>query len=183
MYCLEYRGYEGKVKTQYSELANADTEFYKEGDENYFFIPHNMYIIGTMNTIDRSVESFDFALRRRFTWKKVEPDYEVLKEDFEKHNVQYSNVAENLKKINKKITEDPLLGEDYQIGHAYCMKLDKYKGFTENQYLKIIWEKHISPILEEYYRGTDEVQNKLKTLKNTFISIPKKKKTETQDAK
>jgi 5-methylcytosine-specific restriction protein B len=98
--------------------------------------------------------------------------------------VQYSNVAKNLEELNKKITEDPLLGEDYQIGHAYCMKLDKYKNLKEKPYMKIIWEKHISPILEEYYRGTDEVQNKkIETLKDTFTSILKKTETETQDTK
>ena len=79
MYCLEYRGYNGKIKTQYSQLAiKKSSYFFEENGENYFFIPHNVYVLGTMNNIDRSVDSFDFALRRRFSWTEVEPKEKLI---------------------------------------------------------------------------------------------------------
>jgi 5-methylcytosine-specific restriction protein B len=73
MYSLEYRGFDQKnrIQTQYSSLVksiDAKGAFLFIGNENYFFIPHNVFLIGTMNVIDRSVEAFDFALRRRFRW-------------------------------------------------------------------------------------------------------------------
>ncbi|MFH4238343.1 AAA family ATPase, partial [Acinetobacter baumannii] len=63
MYCLEYRGVKGSVKTQYANLNTKKTGILELGQTYQFFIPTNIYLIGTMNTIDRSVESFDFALR------------------------------------------------------------------------------------------------------------------------
>ena len=72
MFCLDadYRGEKGRIATQYSALATDET-FYINMDNDKFFIPSNVYIIGTMNDIDRSVEVFDFALRRRFAWHEV----------------------------------------------------------------------------------------------------------------
>lgn len=72
MFCLDadYRGEKGRIATQYSALATDET-FYINKDNDKFFIPSNVYIIGTMNDIDRSVEVFDFALRRRFAWHEV----------------------------------------------------------------------------------------------------------------
>lgn len=174
MYCLEYRGYSGKVKTQYSELASKENFFYKEGDNNYFFIPHNVYIIGTMNTIDRSVESFDFALRRRFLWQRIDPNYDVLEEYFNERdfNEEGAIIIDGLKKLNEKVKENPLLGEDYQIGHSYLMKLEQYTGLKPKQYKEKIWEKHIQPILEEYFRGMGENKGEINKLKEIFI--PKK---------
>lgn len=172
MYCLEYRGYSGKVKTQYSELASEKNIFYKEGDNNYFFIPHNVYIIGTMNTIDRSVESFDFALRRRFLWQRIDPNYDVLEEYFNERdfNEEGAIIIDGLKKLNAEVKENPLLGEDYQIGHSYLMKLEQYTGLKPKQYKEKIWEKHIQPILEEYFRGMGENKGEINKLKTSFFN-------------
>ena len=79
MYCLEYRGCDGKVATQYSELNDESNAMLMTPAGARFFIPSNVYIIGTMNTIDRSVESFDFALRRRFHWQHVIQDETVAR--------------------------------------------------------------------------------------------------------
>ncbi len=74
MFALEYRGAEYKIRTQYSSLISAPDDpasfLFSEGTD-HFFIPHNLRLIGTMNVIDRSVESFDFALRRRFRWREL----------------------------------------------------------------------------------------------------------------
>ena len=161
MYCLEYRGYEGRIKTQYSEMQDGKTVFYDKS----FFIPNNLYIIGTMNNIDRSVESFDFALRRRFLWQRVDPDKKVLEKYF---NSDFTDIIDNWENLNKKIKDNNLLGTDYQIGHSYLMKLDKYPNCTKTQYKDIIWNKHIQPILEEYFRGTGE-EAQIEDLKKTWL--------------
>lgn len=169
MYCLEYRGHKGKIKTQYSELQSDDTDtiFYKEGGKNYFFIPKNLYIIGTMNTIDRSIESFDFALRRRFLWLRVDPNKEVLTDYFKKDK-KFENIIKSWEKLNAEIKEK--LGPDYQIGHSYLMKLNKYPEATPSSYKKSIWEKHIQPTLEEYYRGMgQEANNQIDKLRKAFF--------------
>lgn len=171
MYCLEYRGYSGRIKTQYSEMEQGDTIFYAEGDQHYFFIPENVYIIGTMNTIDRSIESFDFALRRRFMWQRVVPNENVLKEYFNEICEQnfVDKVINAWKTLNKEI--ESLLGEDYQIGHSYLMKLDKYSGYNETSYRKVIWEKHINPILEEYFRGSgNQGKEQIEKLSKKFFN-------------
>ncbi|WP_029407286.1 McrB family protein [Thiomicrorhabdus sp. Milos-T2] len=153
MYCLEYRGIDGKVKTQYSNLNDSKTGMIKVGEEYQFFIPHNVYVIGTMNTIDRSVESFDFALRRRFRWEAVKPDTSVLRDSLPK---AWKSLADNLKELNENITMQPLLGEDYCIGHAYLMNLSYSKEHTLNQVRELIWEDSILPLIEEYLRGSGQ---------------------------
>lgn len=171
MYCLEYRGYEGRIKTQYSEIQNDETVFYDKS----FFIPNNLYIIGTMNNIDRSVESFDFALRRRFLWQRVDPDKKVLEKYFnEKEQFDFIEIINNWGKLNENIEKHSLLGKDYQIGHSYLMKLDKYPNCTKTQYKDIIWNKHIKPILEEYFRGTGEEAQIEKDLKEIWLGNEKK---------
>lgn len=174
MYCLEYRGYGGRIKTQYSELEDGDTIFYDDNGQPYFFIPENVYIIGTMNTIDRSIESFDFALRRRFLWQRVDPSESVLQEYFDKKGKQdfYEYLVPLWKKLNNKIAGNPLLGEDYEIGHSYLMKLDKYPDCDKpSAYRDIIWQKHILPILEEYFRGMGgEAKQQIDDLKKEFFS-------------
>lgn len=170
MYCLEYRGYKGRIKTQYSELESGDTIFYEENGQHYFFIPNNVYIIGTMNTIDRSIESFDFALRRRFLWQRINPNEAVLQDYFdEKNKPDFGKyIIPQWKALNEKISSNTLLGEDYQIGHSYLMKLDKYPNCTKTSYRDLIWTKHIQPILEEYFRGTGEAKNQIEVLKKVF---------------
>lgn len=155
MKCLEYRGYTGKIKTQYSSLVdtnNEDSCYFLEKGENFFFIPNNLYLVGTMNTIDRSVESFDFALRRRFQWIEVVPDYTLLFYFLEK---PLRPAVESLRKLNTLIAGEPLLGKDYCIGHAYLMKLgNSGNGFDLLSFKKIIWDSSIQPLLEEYLRGS-----------------------------
>lgn len=181
MYCLEYRGYEGRIKTQYSKLELEDSFFYKdEKGENWFFIPHNVYIIGTMNTIDRSIESFDFALRRRFLWQRIDPNKSVLQNYFEKEEGG-SEIGEYIiprwENLNKAIAKHSLLGPDYQIGHSYLMKLDRYRECTKTSYQDVVWQNHILPILEEYFRGMGgDAANNIAELKNIFCAREKKVK-------
>lgn len=170
MFCLEYRGYRGKIKTQYASLVEnekSETAYWYENNTNFFFIPNNVYLLGTMNNIDRSVESFDFALRRRFQWIEVEPDYDLLMNDNLPEHLE--PIVESLKKLNDKISIDPLLGKDYRIGHSYFMKrppfLDKLNLVDCKNHL---WEQNIKPLLEEYLRGSGE-NSRMKDFEKIFI--------------
>lgn len=157
MYCLEYRGVGGCIKTQYSKLNTNKTEMLKIGNDYKFFIPNNVYVIGTMNTIDRSVESFDFALRRRFSWEEVGPDITLLRNHLEKNYKGWEGLADRLDELNSNIrNEKQLLGSDYQIGHAYFWNLPDptMKTLSVNQLATIIWNDRIKPLLQEYLRGT-----------------------------
>ena len=173
MYSLEYRGYAGKIKTQYSYLNthNSDSVFFWENDEDWFFIPQNVFIIGTMNNIDRSVDSFDFALRRRFMWEEVHPDFNIVR------NILTANWKNDLtsafEKLNKKIEEEELLGKDYRIGHSYALEVkpiqDKFDSVTEVK--EFLWKDYIKSLLEEYLRGLGDerkAQEKLNQFKKEF---------------
>ncbi len=162
MYSLEYRGYNGKIKTQYAYLnkdEKAESVYFWENGEDWFFIPQNVYIIGTMNNIDRSVDSFDFALRRRFMWKEIEPDYDVISTELKKKSWKdeiIEDLKKSLKELNDKIEHDDLLGKDYRIGHSYILELrkvsnDKYSSKKEVK--DFLWNDFIKPLLEEYLRG------------------------------
>jgi 5-methylcytosine-specific restriction enzyme B len=168
MYCLEYRGVDGAIKTQYAHLNDADTGMIKIGMDYQFFIPHNVYLIGTMNTIDRSVESFDFALRRRFRWEKVMPDTKLLYYHLMKHNSKWEKLAEDLKALNVEIEKEPLLGRDFQIGHAYLWDLNYSKELTIKEVRDEVWKDSLAPLLEEYLRGTGKEEDLIKKFKAKF---------------
>ena len=173
MYCLEYRGVEGCIRTQYSGLNTPDTGMLKIDNEYKFFIPNNVYVIGTMNTIDRSVESFDFALRRRFSWEEVSPDNELLRNHLKKNYKIWEGLADRLANLNSKICkEKQLLGPDYQIGHAYFWNLPDptMKDLSENQLATIIWNDRIKPLLQEYLRGTGRDEELICELRKSMIN-------------
>ena len=154
MYCLEYRGIKGGVKTQYANLNNEGTGMLQTDQGYLFFIPTNIYLIGTMNTIDRSVESFDFALRRRFRWEEVTPDTGLLRYHLNQFCKTWVPLADNLERLNTQIAKEPLLGHDYQIGHAYLMNLKYATSLTVAEVRERVWDDCIRPLLQEYLRGT-----------------------------
>lgn len=174
MLCLEYRGLAGKIKTQYSYLSQTgtDTEYWREADSNYFFVPHNVYILATMNTIDRSVESFDFALRRRFRWIEVQPNYDALLDYLYNKEMDEGSVEaliDGLRQLNKQIGQNPLLGKDFQIGHAYFMNLpDLFYRMKLKDLRGELWSNFIQPLLEEYLRGTGDMANTISGFKGAF---------------
>lgn len=106
-----------------------------------FGVPSNLYIIGTMNTADRSVEALDTALRRRFVFEEMPPKYDL---DGIQQELFGFKVAEILQTINKRI--EKLLDRDHQIGHAYFIKKDKI-SIIDSFY------KNIIPLLQEYFFG------------------------------
>src|SRR3569833_1456871 len=155
MICLEYRGIEGAVATQYSALNTQETGMLSIADGYKFFIPHNVYLIGTMNTIDRSVESFDLALRRRFRWERTEPDMDALRYYLKQRDEKLSNdsrrwegLVDDLAGLNESIRRTEILGEDYQIGHAYLMNLSYPETLSNSEVREKIWDDSIKPLLE-----------------------------------
>lgn len=102
-------------------------------------VPDNLYIIGTMNTTDKSISLLDVALRRRFKFIAVEPDYEIL---VDIDNLKLSNM---LQAINKRLAV--LKGEDFQIGHSYFL------GANSIEDLQSIFEYKIIPLLKEYFHS------------------------------
>ena len=110
-----------------------------------------------MNDIDRSVESMDFAMRRRFTWKEVTPaDTEAMLDTLSCASEAKATMA----RLNKAIAETDGLGAAYQIGPSYFLKLEKNGGNFDR-----LWEMNIEPLLKEYLRGfrkTGEILDKFK---------------------
>lgn len=169
MYCLEYRGVEGCITTQYANLNDSKTGMFRDKSEDYkFFIPSNVYLIGTMNTIDRSVESFDLALRRRFRWEEITPDYTLLKYHLNEHHKQWAELADNLENLNVQIGNEALLGSDYQIGHAYLMDLKYPISLSISEVRKQIWDDRIRPLLQEYLRGTGRSEELIGAFREAF---------------
>lgn len=153
-----YRGERGMVQTQYQNLVEEDDVFY-----DGFFVPENVYVIGTMNDIDRGVESMDFAIRRRFAWMEVTAEERMGMlgnqisdwSEAAKRSMMALNVALKQKEIG--------LTSAYEIGPAYYLKLKKYNGSFEK-----LWDYHIYGILMEYLRGSRGVEEKMKILKEAY---------------
>jgi 5-methylcytosine-specific restriction endonuclease McrBC GTP-binding regulatory subunit McrB len=159
-----YRGIKGKVNTQYQNMID------KESDDVFnkgFYVPENVYIIGTMNDIDRSVESFDFAMRRRFTWEEVKAEDNLGMLD-KLDNDLGTQAKEKLIAINNIISDIPELGSAYHIGGAYFLKLENYKN-EQNPFDKL-WDYHLEPLLREYLRGKtkEEMMEEMEKLKSAY---------------
>lgn len=133
-----YRGKAGEIATQYSNLhSNPDEKFY---------IPENVYIIGTMNDIDRSVDSFDFAMRRRFRFIELKADERLEMLDSLENEELKNEAIRRMAALNKEIASVEDLNENYQIGAAYFLKL---KTLTFDQ----LWTDYLQPLLQEYVQG------------------------------
>ncbi len=152
-----YRGEKGMVQTQYQNMIE-DGDAFKKG----FYVHENVYIIGTMNDIDRSVESMDFAMRRRFAWKEVtaEESYEAMKDKM----IHAEEVKTRMTALNNAICDEKLgLNKSYQIGAAYFLKLDEYDGDFDK-----LWEYHLRGLLSEYLRGNRDAEKQLEQLKKAY---------------
>ena len=133
-----YRGRAGEISTQYSNL-------HSDPDEK-FYIPENVYIIGTMNDIDRSVDSFDFAMRRRFRFVELKADERLeMLASLEDEELE-AEAIKRMAALNKEIVNSPDLNENYQIGASYFLKL-KTLNFDQ------LWTDYLQPLLHEYVQG------------------------------
>jgi 5-methylcytosine-specific restriction protein B len=126
---------------------------YAEDEEETFFVPSNLYIIGTMNTADRSLAIVDYALRRRFAFFHLEPEYDSQFLNFLKFKGISDKLAEficaNVPKVNMKISGDISLGSGFQIGHSYFCTYNGSKD--EKEWYTDVLQYEIRPLLEEIW--------------------------------
>lgn len=141
----DYRGIKGAVNTQYNSTEKL-------------YIPENVYIIGTMNDIDRSVETFDFAMRRRFTF------VEVTAEESARNMHLNDDTKRIMYRLNNAIIEEGHLNQDYQIGASYFKGLDKGTISIEN-----LWDYKLNPLLKDYFRGERLADEKMKALEKAYF--------------
>ena len=144
-----YRGRAGEISTQYANLhADPDEKFY---------IPENVYIIGTMNDIDRSVDNFDFAMRRRFRFVELRADERLeMLANLEDEELE-AEAIRRMSALNREIAAVEDLNENYQIGASYFLKL---KTLTFDQ----LWTDYLHPLLQEYIQGMydeESIMNRL----------------------
>ena len=148
-----YRGKAGEITTQYSNLH--------DDPEEKFYIPENVYIIGTMNDIDRSVDSFDFAMRRRFRFIELKANdmtgmldslpYETKQEAIKRMTSLNNAITRNVKDLN----------DSYHIGAAYFLKL---KEIDPEQ----LWSDYLEPLLKDYIQGMPNEEEIMTSLKNAY---------------
>ncbi len=115
-----------------------------------FFVPKNVYIIGMMNTADRSLAMLDYALRRRFAFYEMKPAFDqnkFIEYRMGLDNVRFNSLVDCVKKLNKAITEDASLGEGFCIGHSYFCDL----SVVTDEALNSIVEYELIPLLKEYW--------------------------------
>ena len=176
-----YRGKKGDVRTQYANLQKSQNEFDKalgvvELDNfGHFFIPENVYIIGTMNDIDRSVESMDFAMRRRFAFKEIKADDRIEMLDSLKCGKK-NEAVKCMQALNNEIEKISGLSSAYHIGPAYFLKLDNYEGKFED-----LWKYHIEGVLREYLRGMPKADVHLTELKDCYDKSVAVEKSDAKD--
>lgn len=126
-----------------------------------FSVPENLYIIGMMNTADRSLAIMDYALRRRFSFVEIKPafDNEKFIEYKESLNSSYFDKVINIiKDLNKDICKDPSLGEGFMIGHSYFSNLES----ADEKEIKSIINYDIIPMLKEYWFDDESKLNEWK---------------------
>ncbi|RYE59443.1 MAG: hypothetical protein EOP48_00835 [Sphingobacteriales bacterium] len=149
----------GNVSQIFGELITLIEDDKREGkpesisailpySKQVFTVPDNLYIVGTMNTADKSVEALDAALRRRFSFEEMMPDYGVLEKDGKDLVIEGINIKTLLKRINERINY--LLDGDHQIGHSYFCNVSS----ADN--LKLAFKNKIIPLLREYFYNDHE---------------------------
>ncbi len=143
---------------------------YRTEDEPHFYVPSNLYLIGLMNVADRSLAMVDYAMRRRFVFITLKPQYEsplfrqwLLERGMNNDLVQL--IVERMTRLNQEIREDPLLGENYEIGHSFFLpKGDNFTSLDKNWYRRVV-RTEIIPLLKEYWfdnpKRSEEAEKRL----------------------
>lgn len=141
---------------------------YAEEETDTFYIPENIHIIGTMNTSDRSLAIVDYALRRRFSFINLSPNYGIKFHEY----LQISGVSIELSKhisnsiqvVNKAITEDRNLGSGFEIGHSYFCTYNN--NLDEKEWYNEVVDYEIKPLLEEiWFDSLDQAETMVNNLR------------------
>lgn len=151
----------GNVANIFGELITLIEEDKRVGNKNgikvklpysgeEFGVPNNLYILGTMNTADRSVEALDSALRRRFTFEEMMPKTELLSKTVISGFTSKVTLKDLLDTINERI--EALKDREHQIGHSYLMKFVGQKTISPDE-LQDVFQRNIIPLLQEYFYG------------------------------
>lgn len=156
-----YRGKAGMVKTQYQNLIEPTDTFY-----DGFYVPKNVYIIGTMNDIDRSVESMDFAMRRRFAFEEIlaEKNTSML-DGIKEKDVVIARMAD----INQVISSEEELGSSYHIGGAYFKNVELCRNKDKEIDWKLFWDRYLYRLVFEYVRGFQNRTSLLKKMEDAIV--------------
>ena len=172
------------IRTQYANMEREGNTFdnalniSRQEDFGHFFVPENVYIIGTMNDIDRSVETMDFAFRRRFTFVEIQASERTeMLEQIQDDTVREQALAK-MQAVNDAISKTEGLSPAYHIGGAYFLNLNTLNGDFEK-----LWEYHLAPLIKEYLRGAEDENGAFENIKNAYNS-PKvsPEQDSTQDA-
>ena len=177
------------IKTQYASLIEDMIEddpqkneslayhYDSQGKNAYFGVPKNVFFIGMMNDVDKSIDAFDLALRRRFKWIRKDCDYEVIEIEVKFRNKDdFSNIDQYVKackNLNTYISEDLGMGSSYEFGHSFFMKISDIAN-SKNislKNLKDLFTLHLKPTLKEYLRALyteSELDNKLEMALERF---------------
>ena len=174
------------IRTQYSTLIEdlikeddkfKDLAYEIDNNEVKFGVPKNVFFIGMMNDVDKSIDSFDLALRRRFKWIRKDCDYEVIEEETRfKGKEEFQNIGQYVKaceKLNNYISNDLGLGKSYEFGHSFFMKIgdiSKFKKISEKN-VEDLFNLYLRPTLKEYLRAVfaeSELDSKLDEALNKF---------------
>ncbi len=176
-YAIEpsYRGLEKcrDLRTQYANLQTVPNPFdsaldIKDSDNfGHFFIPENVYIIGTMNDIDRNVESMDFAFRRRFTFKEIQAKDTQEQILSSLDDSIREEAIRRMDSLNNAISNIEGLSSAYHIGGAYFLKLNNFEGSAEAKFAQL-WNYHLEGLLREYLRGMEDVETNIKKLEEAY---------------
>jgi len=172
----------GNVSSIFGELITLIEDDKRLGAENElrvklpyskkdFGVPSNLYIIGTMNTADRSVEALDTALRRRFCFEELLPNSSLLQDRV----FNSFNLKEVLETINERI--EILLDRDHTIGHSYFMKV----ASGDTKALWSVFENNIIPLLQEYFYH--DYEKIAMVLGEGFVTLRTEKETQIRFAK
>lgn len=162
-----------KVDTQYSSLIeDKDNDPFQHG----FYIPENVYILATMNEIDRSLEAMDFAFRRRFSWLTVEVEdtlneiivNSVLDACTNSVSKNMSEIEDSFNKLNELIKKN--LGSDYMLGGSYLTSLKNSSKTSVKTLKEELWNNHLEPIIKDYIKGSED---KIDDYKSKFVDSKK----------
>ena len=150
LYALEYRGPHGTVQLS-SPISGLNEQLYSETETGSgFYVPDNMFIIGTMNTADRSLAGMDYALRRRFRFIEMQPDAGVLERWLRQQGAPEATEAQRkimlalFSQVNARLAE--LLDPDHRLGHSYFMRDPLNADMLDR-----LWRTSVKPLLSEYF--------------------------------
>lgn len=164
------------IRTQYANLETGGNTFDKAlrfsnpSDYGHFFIPENVYMIGTMNDIDRSVDTMDFAFRRRFAFREIKASENL--EMLSTLGEIADKAKARLKKLNEEISKITELSSpsSYHIGGAYFLKLNDFEGDSNERFQKL-WNYHLEGLLKEYLRGTENAEENFAKLRSAYFGL------------